>query len=134
MTSDNAAPMTPDLPESTSDNTRPRRPGARPVPLTSHLEAVHAEYMAALRRAPVDDDTRRTYGSRVRQYLAWLDGTEVDRDPLADPTGRDWALRDYRAHLQSVVKRKPLDHKHFARRPRRLLPPTWTRPSRCASP
>jgi site-specific recombinase XerD len=77
------------------------------VPLPPHLEAVQAEYAAALRQAPVDDDTRRAYGSRVRQYLAWLEAAAVDRDPLADSAGRDWAVRDYRAHLQTVAKRKP---------------------------
>ena len=39
--------------------------------------------------------------------MAWLEGAEVDGDPLADPAARDWAVRDYRAHLQSVAKRKP---------------------------
>jgi len=111
VTSDNAALASPNRPESTSDNTSPpeilRRAGARPVPLPTHLEVVHAEYAAALQRAPVDDDTRRAYSSRVRQYLAWLEGTDVDGDPLVDANGRDWAVRDYRAHLQSVAKRKP---------------------------
>ncbi len=77
------------------------------MPLPADLEVVLAEYAAALQRAPIDDDTRRAYSSRVRQYLAWLGAAAVDRDPLADPAGRDWALRDYRAHLQSVAKRKP---------------------------
>jgi hypothetical protein len=77
------------------------------VPLPADLEVVLAEYVAALQRAPVDDDTRRAHISRARQYLAWLGAAAVDRDPLADPAGRDWAVRDYRAHLQSIAKRKP---------------------------
>jgi integrase/recombinase XerC len=47
----------------------------------------------------------------VRCYLTWLAGAlaagEVDGDPLADSTARDWAARDYRTHLQIVAKRKP---------------------------
>ncbi len=77
------------------------------MPLATRLEAIHADYAAALQRAPVDEDTRRAYTSRVRQYLAWLEGADVDGDPLADRASRDWAVRDYRAHLQSVAKRKP---------------------------
>ena len=30
----------------------------------------------------LDDDTRRAYASRVRGYLIWLDGADVDGDPL----------------------------------------------------
>jgi hypothetical protein len=111
VTSDNAALQAPDRPGTTSDNTSPtqipRRARAQAVPLPAHLEVVLAEYAAALQRAPVDDDTRRAYSSRARQYLAWLGAAAVDRDPLTDPAGRDWAVRDYRAHLQGVAKRKP---------------------------
>ncbi|HEV7934338.1 MAG TPA: tyrosine-type recombinase/integrase [Actinomadura sp.] len=60
---------------------------------------------------PLGADTVRVYVSRVRQYLAWLaaalaDGM-VEGDPLIDPDARDWAARDYRTHLQTVLKRKP---------------------------
>ncbi len=65
------------------------------------------EYSTALRTAPLSDQTRRTYASKVRQFLAWLAGAELDADPLAGPDGRDWAVRDYRAHLQTVLKRSP---------------------------
>lgn len=107
MTSDNAL----DSPESTSDKTRAsvdgHRRGARPTWLPAELEAVHADYAAALRSAPVDEDTRRAYASRVRQFLAWLGAATVDGDPLGDPVARDWAVRDYRSFLQGVAKRKP---------------------------
>lgn len=110
MTSDNVRSRARQARESTSDNTRvsdaPRR-GARPTELPAHLEAVHASYEVALRLAPVDEDTRRAYASRVRQFLAWLGAAPVDGDPLTDPVARDWAVRDYRSFLQSVVKRKP---------------------------
>ncbi|MFN2505799.1 MAG: tyrosine-type recombinase/integrase [Acidimicrobiales bacterium] len=111
MTSDNATNGSSQTGESTSDNTEapadgPRR-GARPTLLPAELEAVHAAYASALRSAPVDEDTRRAYASRVRQYLAWLGAAAVDGDPLVDPVARDWAVRDYRSFLQSVAKRKP---------------------------
>ena len=51
--------------------------------------------------------TRRTYASKARQYLAWLAEGAVDGDPLGTFSGRDWAVRDYRSHLQAVLKRKP---------------------------
>jgi site-specific recombinase XerC len=43
----------------------------------------------------------------VRQYLAWLAVTELEGDPLGSVAGRDWAVRDYRGYLQSVLKRSP---------------------------
>jgi integrase/recombinase XerC len=75
--------------------------------LPASFEAVHAGYVAALAKAPVDDDTRRAYASRVRGYLAWLAEADVDGDPLAEAAARDWAVRDYRTHLQAVAKRAP---------------------------
>jgi hypothetical protein len=58
-----------------------------------------------LARAPLSDETRRTYASKVRTYLAWLDSADVDGDPLTDPAARDWAVRDYRTHLAAALKR-----------------------------
>jgi integrase/recombinase XerC len=72
-----------------------------------HLEAIHARYAGHLVGAPLDANTRRAYASRIRQYLAWLADTDVDGDPLTDPAARDGAVRDYRAHLQTVLRRKP---------------------------
>ena len=65
------------------------------------------DYTEALRSAPLSDQTRRTYASKVRQYLAWLAGAGLDGDPLTSADGRDWAVRDYRTHLQAVLKRSP---------------------------
>lgn len=65
------------------------------------------DYAAALNAVPLAGQTRRTYASKVRQYLAWLAVAEVDGDPLHSPDGRDWAVRDYRTHLQAVLKRTP---------------------------
>ena len=64
-------------------------------------------YVAALGAAPLSAQTRRTYASKVRQYLVWLAGAEVDGDPLGSVEGRDWAVRDYRGYLQGVLKRSP---------------------------
>ena len=69
--------------------------------------AVLDEYLAALTAAPLAEQTRRTYASKVRQYLAWLAAADVDGDSLRSIEGRDWAVRDYRTHLQAVLKRRP---------------------------
>jgi len=37
----------------------------------------------------------------------WLAETDVDGDPLGDPTARDWAVRDYGAQLKTVAKAAP---------------------------
>ena len=37
----------------------------------------------------------------------WLAGADLDGDPLGAADGRDWAVRDYRGYLQSVLKRSP---------------------------
>jgi len=60
-----------------------------------------------LSSAPLDDDTRRAYASRVRQYLAWLAAADVDGDPLTEAKARDGAVRDYRIYLQTTAKRAP---------------------------
>jgi site-specific recombinase XerC len=65
------------------------------------------QYTAALEAAPLAEQTRRTYASKVRQYLAWLADTDPATDPFASPEARDWAVRDYRTYLQAVQKRKP---------------------------
>lgn len=109
MTSDNARGGPPHAPESPSDNGTPagaRRRGASPTTLNAALEEVHVRYVGALAIAPVDDDTRRAYASRVRQYLAWLEGATVEGNPLADEAARDWAVRDYRSFL-TVARRRP---------------------------
>lgn len=76
----------------------------RAVP--QRFAAVHAAYVTALRRAPLDDDTRRAYASRVRGFLTWLADADLDGvDALADPRGRDRAVRGYRGHLKTVARR-----------------------------
>jgi len=39
--------------------------------------------------------------------MAWLAAAETDGDPLGTVEGRDWAVRDYRSHLQAVLERRP---------------------------
>jgi integrase/recombinase XerC len=97
--------------EAASENTRPvpgpRRRGRQPVPLPVRLESVHAAYAAVLGGAPLSAETRRTYASKARQYLAWLEAADVDGDPLADPAARDRAVRDWRTHLLTVAEQAP---------------------------
>ena len=72
----------------------------------ARFAAVYMGYAAALARAPLDADTRRAYDSRVRGYLAWLATEDPgEPSPLGDPHARDFAARDYRAHLKTARKR-----------------------------
>lgn len=60
-------------------------------------------YADLLENSALDAGTRRAYDSRVRSYLAWL-GSSRRRgpDPLADPGGRDTAIRAYLADLRET--------------------------------
>ncbi|MGO9899262.1 MAG: tyrosine-type recombinase/integrase [Solirubrobacteraceae bacterium] len=78
-----------------------------PAQLPESVADVLDSYVSALAAGPLAEQTRRTYASKVRQYLAWLAGAELDGDLFDSADGRDWAVRDYRAHLQAVLKRKP---------------------------
>lgn len=109
MFSENALGPDSQTAESTPENTTAGRRARRgrvaadlPEPFAADLRA----YTSALAAAPLAEQTRRTYTSKVRQYLAWL-ATADDGDPLDSADGRDWAVRDYRTHLQAVLKRKP---------------------------
>jgi site-specific recombinase XerD len=110
MTSENAQPAPAQHPGSASENTTTpprRRRGATPTTLPAALAATLEAYAAALVPAPLSDQTRRTYTSKVRQYLAWLAAGDVNGDPLTHPRARDWAVRDYRTHLLTIAKRAP---------------------------
>ena len=66
----------------------------------------YAGYVGALADAPLDEDTRRAYDSRIRQFLAWLAAAGLDApDPLTDPRGRDVAARGYQAYLRGALQR-----------------------------
>jgi site-specific recombinase XerD len=100
VTSEIAPSGLPQEPGSASEITK-RRPGARPTRLPPVYGTVLGEYAAALERAPLSDETRRTYRSRVRVFLSWLadHAASYSADPLADRQARDGAVRDYRMWL-----------------------------------
>lgn len=81
---------------------------ARAAAVPQAFAGPFARYTAALARpgVPLDPDTVRAYRSRVRQFLIWLDGADVDGDPLTDADARNGAVRDYRSWLLVVAKRK----------------------------
>jgi site-specific recombinase XerD len=84
-----------------------RRRGRRPTALPARLESVHAAYRAALADAPLSAETRRTYASKTRQYLAWLHTAGIDGQPLTDPAARDRAVGDWRTHVLTVAAQAP---------------------------
>ena len=91
----------------TERNDGPRQRGRQPVALPPRLESVHATYRAELAQATLSAETRRTYASKARQYLAWLDAVHGDGDPLTDPAARDRAVREWRTHLVTVAGQAP---------------------------
>lgn len=80
-----------------------RQPTSRaPSGVPSSLHAAEESYAAALKRAPLSANTRRAYATRVGGFLEWLAGADTDGvDPLMDPYARDFAVRDYKAHLKA---------------------------------
>lgn len=66
-----------------------------------------AEYERQLARSPLRGHSPRTYLSAVRGFLGWLDGSQVDGQPLDDPAAWSWAVRDYRTWLVTVRKAAP---------------------------
>lgn len=110
MASENTRTKPSPVAQSTSENTRPSpkpRRGRAPVELPGRWSAEQETYLVSLASAPLSAQARRTYASKARQYLAWLAVAETDGDPLDTGEGRDWAVRDYRSHLQAVLKRRP---------------------------
>lgn len=72
-------------------------------PSHSRIERVLADYETALGWANLSEDARRAYSCRVSGFLDWLAGTDgLDGNPLAEVHARDFAVRDYRAHLKTV--------------------------------
>ncbi|MDP8931030.1 MAG: tyrosine-type recombinase/integrase [Actinomycetota bacterium] len=58
-----------------------------------------------LSKQPLAEHTRRTYGTRVAQFLEWLAGYWCEAgDPMADPHARDYAVRDFKRHLKTQRK------------------------------
>ena len=83
--------------------------------LTPENAELLAEYAGHLERSPLTGHSPRTYLGAVKGYLAWLERSEADGDPLNDATAKDWAVRDYRSFLVTVAKRATATvNKHLA--------------------
>ncbi len=62
----------------------------------------------ALEPAAVGENTKRAYRTRVGGFLGYLAATPTEYgDPLSGEHARDYAARDYKAHLKTVRKAKP---------------------------
>jgi site-specific recombinase XerD len=71
-------------------------------------DEVGAEYEGWLSRQPLSANTKRTYRTRVSQFLEYLAATPAEYgDPLDDLHARDYAVRDYKGYLKTVRKAKP---------------------------
>jgi len=69
---------------------------------------VKTEYEGWLLRQPLSANTKRAYRTRVSQYLEYLAVTPAGYgDPLRDPHARDYAARDFKAHLKTVRRVRP---------------------------
>lgn len=81
-----------------------KEPPTAPGELAERLEG----YRAWLARQPLSERTRRVYAGEAGRFGAWLASVPCDAgDPLADPHARDYAVRDYKAHLKAVRKAAP---------------------------
>jgi site-specific recombinase XerD len=71
-------------------------------------EEIYSKYGAWLDRQPLSENTRRAYRVRAGQYLGYLTATPAEYgDPLEDPHARDYAARDFKAHLKTVRRARP---------------------------
>jgi integrase/recombinase XerC len=66
-----------------------------------------AEYAVALAGAPLADQSRRAYESRVAGYLTWLTQHDPGGDPLADPHARNHAVQEYQSWLKAIREARP---------------------------
>jgi site-specific recombinase XerD len=85
-----------------------KRHGREASGLSPDHEIIAAAYVAYLDRSPLQWHSRRTYLSAVRGYLRWLEGADIDGDPLVDDQFRDRAVGEYRTWLWTVAKRSPV--------------------------
>lgn len=80
----------------------------RPAGLGGRTEKVAVDYEEWLSRQPLSANTRRTYRTRVRGFLAYLAATPAEYGyPLSEEHARDYAARDYKTYLKTVRKAKP---------------------------
>lgn len=84
---------------------RPSRPrdGGSPVPfdVLADPPAVADHYRAHLERTGLAPETIRSYTGKTASFCSWL-AAQSQHDPgetFTDPHSRDFAARDYRAHL-----------------------------------
>jgi len=69
---------------------------------------ISESYKAWLDRQPLSGNTRRAYRVRAGQYLDYLAATSAEYgNPLEDPHARDYAARDFKAHIKTVRKARP---------------------------
>jgi integrase/recombinase XerC len=73
----------PGAPTTTENTTTPvgRRRGRAAIALSAAYIEVLDGYAAALRTAPLSEQSRRTYASKVRQFLAWLAAADLGLRP-----------------------------------------------------
>ncbi|KQC34739.1 hypothetical protein UK82_30435 [Frankia sp. ACN1ag] len=84
-----------------------------PAPYDTVLD----RYVAQLAHAPLGADSRDKYAGRVRGYLAWLaagGAVDVLGDPLAHPSARDGAVRDFKRHLKAERRKPTTVNNHLA--------------------
>lgn len=71
-------------------------------------EEISEGYEAWLERQPLLENTRRAYRVRAGQYLEYLAATPAEYgNLLEDSHARDYAARDFKAHLRTVRRAKP---------------------------
>lgn len=71
-------------------------------------DTVEKDYRQWLSRQPLANQTRQAYLQWVIKYLTYLSTYPVSYgDPLTDSYTRDYAVRDFKAHLKTVQQIKP---------------------------
>ena len=76
--------------------------------LARGTDEVAAGYAAWLEKQPLSENTKRAYRTSAGQFFGWLSVTPAEYgDALSDTNARDYAARDFKAHLKTVRKAKP---------------------------
>lgn len=72
------------------------------------VNAHFLKYKNWLTKQPLSEHSKRAYRSRIDHFLVFLASHSSDyRDVLNDPQERDFAVRDYKAHLKRTLKMQP---------------------------
>ncbi len=67
-----------------------------------------AAYQTWLERQPVSTRTRQAYATNVGRFCGWLAAIPFEYgDPLVETHARDYAVRDFKAHLKTVGRAAP---------------------------